>query len=130
MLMRRSCLVSGHCLRVVRQFRCVQCISAHPIRPLEYRRPPNNIVYMTSVPVVPPSRCNDNYMSWFLSRSHPRIQNPKRLPRGVPLPSATPISLQVLVDMISREVDRKNIDSDMKIGRISDMLKKYDQPRR
>ncbi|KAI5672476.1 hypothetical protein M9H77_12840 [Catharanthus roseus] len=35
-----------------------------------------------------------------------------------------------LLDMISREVDADDVDLDTKIGRISDMLKKYNQPRR
>ncbi|KAI5667953.1 hypothetical protein M9H77_17806 [Catharanthus roseus] len=71
-----------------------------------------------------------NYMPWFLPRTHPRIQNPQRLPHSVQLPTATPITPQVLVDMISREVDRDDVDDATKIGRISDMIKKYNQPRR
>ncbi|KAI5659503.1 hypothetical protein M9H77_28296 [Catharanthus roseus] len=101
--------------RIVRQFGRVQCIPSHPIRSLKHRRPANNKVYMvknvfieelwleapshllmetwTSVPTIPPSWCTDDYMPWFLPRTHPRIQNPERLPCGVQLPSVTPISL-------------------------------------
>ncbi|KAI5678545.1 hypothetical protein M9H77_09495 [Catharanthus roseus] len=71
----------------------------------------------------------DDYIPWFLSCTHPRIQNPERRPCSIQLPTATPISLQVLVDMISREKDRDDVDSDTKIGWIFDMLKKYNQPR-
>ncbi|KAI5658347.1 hypothetical protein M9H77_27140 [Catharanthus roseus] len=39
-------------------------------------------------------------------------------------------SLKVLMDIISREVYADIVDSDTKIGRISDMLKKYNQHRR
>ncbi|KAI5649818.1 hypothetical protein M9H77_35823 [Catharanthus roseus] len=74
--------------------------------------------------------CTDDYMRWFLPCTYPRIQNPERLPCSMQLLMATPITLQVLVDMISCEVDRDDVDDAMKIGRISDMIKKYNQPRR
>ncbi|KAI5662589.1 hypothetical protein M9H77_21912 [Catharanthus roseus] len=45
----------------------------------------------TYIPVLPLSRCTDDYMPWFLPCTHPRIQNPDRLPRGVQLPMAAPI---------------------------------------
>ncbi|KAI5673981.1 hypothetical protein M9H77_14345 [Catharanthus roseus] len=51
-----------------------------------------------------------------------------KAPAGVQLSTATPITLQVLVDMISREVDRDDVDDATKIGRISDLIKKYNQP--
>ncbi|KAI5659013.1 hypothetical protein M9H77_27806 [Catharanthus roseus] len=137
--------------RVVRQFGWVQCIPTHPIRPLEHRRLANNRVYMvknvfiyalwlealshllmstwTNVPALPLSRCTDDYMPWFLPRTHPRIQNPERFPRSIQLLTTTPITLKVLVDMISLEVDRDDIDDATRIGRISDMIKNYNQPR-
>ncbi|KAI5659198.1 hypothetical protein M9H77_27991 [Catharanthus roseus] len=109
------------------EFGWVQYISAHPIRPLEHRRPANNKQYQvknvfikalwleapshlltetwTGVSAVPISHCIDDYMAWFLSHTHPRIQNPERLPRGVQLPTATLISKDVLLDMITHEVD-------------------------
>ncbi|KAI5661823.1 hypothetical protein M9H77_21146 [Catharanthus roseus] len=37
---------------------------------------------------------------------------------------------RVLVDMISRKVDHDDIDDATKIGRIFDMIKKYNQPQR
>ncbi|KAI5670644.1 hypothetical protein M9H77_11008 [Catharanthus roseus] len=52
------------------------------------------------------------------------------LPCDVQLLTVTPITLQVLVDMISREVDRDDVDDAMKISRISDLIKKYNQPHR
>ncbi|KAI5668619.1 hypothetical protein M9H77_18472 [Catharanthus roseus] len=83
---------------------------------------------MFSVPVVRPSRYTDDYMAWFLSRTHPRIQNPERLSLGVQLPTATLISEKVLLDMITYEVDWDDVDSETKIRRISDMLRKYNHP--
>ncbi|KAI5674185.1 hypothetical protein M9H77_14549 [Catharanthus roseus] len=75
---------------------------SHPIRPLEARRPANNRMYVlknafietlwleapshlltktwTNVPIVPPSRCTYDYIPWFIPRTHPKIQNPERLP--------------------------------------------------
>ncbi|KAI5663107.1 hypothetical protein M9H77_22430 [Catharanthus roseus] len=44
---------------------------------------------------IPPSRCTDDYMPWFLPCIHPRIQNPDRLPPGVQLPTIAPITLHV-----------------------------------
>ncbi|KAI5671276.1 hypothetical protein M9H77_11640 [Catharanthus roseus] len=123
---------------IVRQFEWVQCIPAHPIRPQKHRRPVNNRVYMvknvfieelwleapshlltstwTSIPALPPSRCTDDYMPWF--------------PCGVQLLTAAPITSHVLLDMISRELDRDDIDDAMKVVRASDMIKKYHQIRR
>ncbi|KAI5664070.1 hypothetical protein M9H77_23393 [Catharanthus roseus] len=131
--------------RVVRQFGWVQCISTHPIRPQEHRRPANNRVYMvknvfiealwleapshlltstwTSIPAIPPSRCTDDYMPWFLPRTHPQIQNPDRLSRGVQLPTIVPITPQVLLDMAARELDHDDIDDATKVSKASDMIK-------
>ncbi|KAI5658820.1 hypothetical protein M9H77_27613 [Catharanthus roseus] len=131
--------------RVVRQFGWVQCILAHPIRPQEHRRLANNRVYMvknvfrealwleapshlltstwTNIPAIPPSGCTDDYMPWFLPRTHPRIQNPDRLPRGVQLPTIAPITPHVLLDMVARELDRDDIDDATKVSRASDMIK-------
>ncbi|KAI5659718.1 hypothetical protein M9H77_28511 [Catharanthus roseus] len=64
----------------------------------------------TIVSALPSSQCTDNYMPWFLPGTHPRIQNPEMLPREIQLLTVTPITPQVLVDMISREVDRDDID--------------------
>ncbi|KAI5663639.1 hypothetical protein M9H77_22962 [Catharanthus roseus] len=135
--------------RVVRQFGWVQCIPAHPIHPQEHRRPANNRVYMvknvfiealwleapshlltstwTSIPAIPPSRCTDDYMPWFLPRTHPRIQNPCKLPRGIQMPTIAPITPQVLLDMVARELDRNDINDATKVSRSSDMIKRYHQ---
>ncbi|KAI5668868.1 hypothetical protein M9H77_18721 [Catharanthus roseus] len=64
----------------------------------------------TSIPAIPPTRCTDDYMPWFLPRTHPRIQNPDRLPRGVQLPTIAHITPDVLLDMVARELDRDDID--------------------
>ncbi|KAI5661966.1 hypothetical protein M9H77_21289 [Catharanthus roseus] len=137
--------------RAVRQFGWVQYIPAHPIHPQEHRRPGNNKVYMvknvfievfwleapshlltstwTSIPAIPPSRCTDDYMPWFLPRPHPRIHNPDRLPRGMQFPTTAPITPHVLLDMVARELDRDDIDDATKVGRASDMIKRYHQTR-
>ncbi|KAI5663539.1 hypothetical protein M9H77_22862 [Catharanthus roseus] len=138
--------------RVVRQFGWVQCIPAHPIRPQKHRMPANNRVYMvknvfiealwleapshlltstwTSIPAIPPSRCTDDYMPWFLPRTHPRIKNPYRFPRGVQMPTITPVTPKVLLDIVARELDRDDIDDATKVSRASDMIKRYHQTRR
>ncbi|KAI5648931.1 hypothetical protein M9H77_34936 [Catharanthus roseus] len=81
-----------------------ECIPAHPIQPREARRPPNNRMYVmrntfiealwleaplhlltetwTNVLAIPASSCTDDYLDWYLSRTHPRIQNPRNIPRG------------------------------------------------
>ncbi|KAI5663261.1 hypothetical protein M9H77_22584 [Catharanthus roseus] len=81
-----------------------------------------------SIPAQPPSRCTGDYILWFLPRTHPRIQNPDRLPRCA-IADAAPITPHVLLDMISRELDREDIDDATKVGRASDMIKKYHQTR-
>ncbi|KAI5669296.1 hypothetical protein M9H77_19149 [Catharanthus roseus] len=96
----------------------------------EHRRPANNRVVKnvfiealwleapshlltstwTSIPAIPPSRCTDDYMPWFLPRTHPQIQNSDRLPSGVQLPTISPITLDVLLDIVARELDHDDID--------------------
>ncbi|KAI5676391.1 hypothetical protein M9H77_07341 [Catharanthus roseus] len=75
----------------------------------------------TNIPVIPPSRCTDDYMPWFLSRTHLSIQNPDRLPRSVQLPTIAPITPHVLLDMVARELDRDDIND--ATSRASDMIK-------
>ncbi|KAI5652271.1 hypothetical protein M9H77_29458 [Catharanthus roseus] len=132
---------------IIAYFDCVK-----PYMPDRQRRPANNRVYMvnnvfieafwleapsplltstwTSIPAIPPSRCTDDYMPWFLPRTHPRIQNPDRLSRGVQLPTIAPITPPVLLDMVARELDRDDIDDATKVSRASDMIKRYHQTRR
>ncbi|KAI5677052.1 hypothetical protein M9H77_08002 [Catharanthus roseus] len=102
-----------------------QCIPAQPLRSQEARRPANNRMYVvrnlfvealwleapshlltetwTSILAIPPSSCTDDYMQWFLPRSHPRIQNPRNIPRGFHVPADSPMSPQALLDSIARE---------------------------
>ncbi|KAI5650550.1 hypothetical protein M9H77_36555 [Catharanthus roseus] len=82
------------------------------------------------IPAIPPSWCTDDYMPWFLPRTHPRIQNPYRLPRGMQMPTIAPITPQVLLDMVARELDRDDIDDATKVSRASDMIKRYHQTQR
>ncbi|KAI5661274.1 hypothetical protein M9H77_20597 [Catharanthus roseus] len=67
---------------------------------------------------------------WTPYRLEVITNNLKRLPRSVQLPTTTPITPYILVNMIFREVDRDNVDDATKIGRISDLIKKYNQSRR
>ncbi|KAI5668370.1 hypothetical protein M9H77_18223 [Catharanthus roseus] len=132
---------------MVAYFDCVE-----PYMPdKEHRRPPINRVYMvnntfieafwletpshlltstwTNIPTIPPSRCTDDYMPWFFPRTHSRIRNPDRLPHGVQLPTTAPITPHVLLDTIARELDRDDIDDATKVGKASDMIKRYHQTR-
>ncbi|KAI5657191.1 hypothetical protein M9H77_25984 [Catharanthus roseus] len=84
----------------------------------------------TSIPAISSSRCTDDYMPWFLPRTHPRIQNLDRLPRDVQLPTIAPITLHVLLDMVARELDRNDTDDASKVSKASDMIKRYHQTRR
>ncbi|KAI5677142.1 hypothetical protein M9H77_08092 [Catharanthus roseus] len=86
--------------------------------------------HIQSILAIPSSPCTNDYMHWFLLRTHPRIQNLDRLPRGVQLPTTAPITPHVLLDMISRELYRDDIDDTTKVGRASDMIKRYHQTRR
>ncbi|KAI5654056.1 hypothetical protein M9H77_31243 [Catharanthus roseus] len=118
--------------RVLRQFRFRQCVPAHPIQPQEARKPPNNRMYVlrntfvealwleapshllieswTSVLAIPSSSCTDDYMDWFLLRSHPRIQNPSNIPRGFQVPVAPAMPPQALLDLIAREATREDVN--------------------
>ncbi|KAI5653917.1 hypothetical protein M9H77_31104 [Catharanthus roseus] len=77
----------------------------------------------TSIPTIYPSRCTDDYIPWFLPRTHPRNQNLDRLPRGIQLPIIAPITPHVLLDMVARELDHDDIDDATKVSRASDMIK-------
>ncbi|KAI5682870.1 hypothetical protein M9H77_04098 [Catharanthus roseus] len=79
----------------------------------------------TSILAIPLSQCIDDYMPWFLPRTHPRIQNPDRLPRSVQLPTIAPITPHILLDMVARELDRDDIDDATKVSRASDMIKSF-----
>ncbi|KAI5668489.1 hypothetical protein M9H77_18342 [Catharanthus roseus] len=118
--------------RVLRQSGFRQCILAQTIQPHEARRPPNDRMYVvrntfvealwleapshllteswTSVPTIPPSSYTDDYMDWFLPRSHPRIQNPSNIPHGFYVPVASAMPPQALLDLIAREATREDVD--------------------
>ncbi|KAI5678554.1 hypothetical protein M9H77_09504 [Catharanthus roseus] len=51
-------------------------------------------------------------------------------PRDVQMPTIAPIILQVLLDMVARELDRDDIDDATKVSSASDMIKRYHQTRR
>ncbi|KAI5667129.1 hypothetical protein M9H77_16982 [Catharanthus roseus] len=124
----------------------------HPIYPQEHRGPANNRVYMvkdvfieafwleasshlltstwTNIPTIPPSRCTNDYMSWF----SPVLIQGFRIRTGSParmqLPTTTPITAHVLLDMAACELDREDIDDTTKVGKASNMIKRYHQTRR
>ncbi|KAI5649090.1 hypothetical protein M9H77_35095 [Catharanthus roseus] len=120
--------------RVLRQFGFRQCIPAHPIQPREARRPLNNRMYIlrntfvealwleahshlfietwTSVPAIPVSSCTDDYMDWYLPRTHPRIQSPGNIPSGYNVPVAPAMPPKTLLDLIAHESHRQDIDGD------------------
>ncbi|KAI5652678.1 hypothetical protein M9H77_29865 [Catharanthus roseus] len=62
---------------------------------------------LTSVLVIPSSACTDDYIQWFLPRSHPRIQNPLNIPREFHVPIDPPMLPQALLDLIAHEARRE-----------------------
>ncbi|KAI5656937.1 hypothetical protein M9H77_25730 [Catharanthus roseus] len=94
-----------------------ECIPAYPIQPREARRLPNNRMYVLRNTFVEalwleaPSSCTDDYLDWYLPRSHPRIQNPGNIPIGYNVPVAPAMPPQVLLDIIARECHRQDISS-------------------
>ncbi|KAI5656508.1 hypothetical protein M9H77_25301 [Catharanthus roseus] len=116
-------------------------------RSQEARRPTNNRMYVvrnlfvktlwlealshlltktwTSVPAIPPSACTDDYMQWFLPRSHPWIQNPVNIPRGFHVPADPPMPPQTLVDLIAREARREDARKEEKFDRMLDLLTRH-----
>ncbi|KAI5671719.1 hypothetical protein M9H77_12083 [Catharanthus roseus] len=120
--------------RVLKQFGFRQCIPAHPIQPQEARRPPNNRMYVlrntfvealwletpshllteswTNVSTIPSSSCTDDYMDWYLPRTHPRIQNPWNIRSGYNVLVAPAMPPKALLDLIARECHRQDIDGD------------------
>ncbi|KAI5670692.1 hypothetical protein M9H77_11056 [Catharanthus roseus] len=108
------------------------CIPAHPIKPHEARRLPNNRMYVvrntfvealwletpshlltescTRIPAIPSSSYRDDYMDWFLPRSHLRIQNPSNVSRGFHVPVAPAMPPQALLDLIAREATQEDMN--------------------
>ncbi|KAI5660001.1 hypothetical protein M9H77_28794 [Catharanthus roseus] len=133
--------------RVLRQFRFRQCIPRHPIQPQEASRPPNNRMYVlsntfvealwleapshllieswTNVPAIPPSSCTDDYMGWYLLRSHPRIQNPENIPSGFHISVAPAMPPQALLDLIAQEATREDLEDSEFRHTVRDLLRKH-----
>ncbi|KAI5649159.1 hypothetical protein M9H77_35164 [Catharanthus roseus] len=79
----------------------------------------------TSVPAIPPSACTNDYMQWFLPRSHQRIQNPLNIPRGFYVPVDSPMPPQALLDLVAREARREDAEKEEKFDRIADLLMRH-----
>ncbi|KAI5650633.1 hypothetical protein M9H77_36638 [Catharanthus roseus] len=123
------------------------CIPAHPIRPIEAHRPVNNRMYVVrnlfvealwleapshllteawiSVLAIPPSACTNDYMQWFLPRSHPRIQNPLNIPHGFYVPVDPSMPPQALLYLVARETRREDTRKEEKFDRIDDLLMRH-----
>ncbi|KAI5652715.1 hypothetical protein M9H77_29902 [Catharanthus roseus] len=133
--------------RVLRQFGFRQCIPVHPIQLGEARRPPNNRMYIlrntfievlwleapshlltetwTRVPAIPASSCTDDYMDWYLSCTHPRIQNSENIPSGYNVPIAPAMPPKALLDLIAHESYRQDIDGDKFRRRVRELLRQH-----
>ncbi|KAI5668129.1 hypothetical protein M9H77_17982 [Catharanthus roseus] len=79
----------------------------------------------TSVPAIPPGAYTNDYMQWFLPRSHPRIQNPLNILRGFHVPVDPPMSPQALLDLVAREARREHAGKEEKFDRIADLLMRH-----
>ncbi|KAI5665924.1 hypothetical protein M9H77_15777 [Catharanthus roseus] len=79
----------------------------------------------TSVPAIPSSSCTDDYMEWFLPRSHSRIQNPANIPCGFHVPVAPAMPPQALLDLIAREATRENADERERLHTVVDLLRRH-----
>ncbi|KAI5666162.1 hypothetical protein M9H77_16015 [Catharanthus roseus] len=69
---------------------------------------PHGTESWTSVPAIPASSCTDDCIGWYLSRTHPRIQNPENIPSGYNVLVAPTMPLKALLDLIACEffIDR------------------------
>ncbi|KAI5654970.1 hypothetical protein M9H77_32157 [Catharanthus roseus] len=79
----------------------------------------------TSVRAIPSSPCTDDYVQWFLPRSHPRIQNPLNIPHGFYVLVDPPILPQALLDLIAREARREDARKEDKFYRITELLTRH-----
>ncbi|KAI5671794.1 hypothetical protein M9H77_12158 [Catharanthus roseus] len=124
-----------------------ECIPAHPIQHQEPRRLLNNRMYVlrntfvealwleapshllteswTSVPAIPASFCTDDYIDWYLSRTHPKIQNLGNIPSGYNVPVAPAMPPKLLLDLIAHECYRHDIDGDEFRRMFRDLLRKH-----
>ncbi|KAI5676088.1 hypothetical protein M9H77_07038 [Catharanthus roseus] len=79
----------------------------------------------TSITAIPPSSCTEDYMDWFLSSSHPRIQNPSNILRGFHLPVDPLITAKALLDLVTSEASREDIGKEKRLDRVLDLLRRY-----
>ncbi|KAI5682155.1 hypothetical protein M9H77_03383 [Catharanthus roseus] len=79
----------------------------------------------TSVPDIPPSSCTEEYMDWFLPRSHPRIQNPSNIPRRFHVPVDPPILAKALLDLVACEASREDVGKEERLDRVLDLLRRH-----
>ncbi|KAI5677834.1 hypothetical protein M9H77_08784 [Catharanthus roseus] len=77
----------------------------------------------TNVLVIPASSCTDDYLDWYLPRTHPRIQNPRNIPSGYNVPVAPAMPPQALLDMITHECHRQDISTEEFHHRVRDLLR-------
>ncbi|KAI5647814.1 hypothetical protein M9H77_33819 [Catharanthus roseus] len=58
----------------------------------------------TSVPTILASSCTDDYMDWYLPRTHPRIQNPGNILSGYNVPVAPAIVIDMILMVMSLDI--------------------------
>ncbi|KAI5658649.1 hypothetical protein M9H77_27442 [Catharanthus roseus] len=79
----------------------------------------------TSVPARPPSSCLEDYMNWFLTRSHSRIQNPSNIPHGFHVLVDPPMLVEALLDLVASEASREDIGKEERLDRVLDLLRRH-----
>ncbi|KAI5683619.1 hypothetical protein M9H77_04847 [Catharanthus roseus] len=79
----------------------------------------------TSVSSISLSRCTHDYMPWFFHSTHPTIQNPDRLPRGVQCPTPARPSPSVVLDMITLFIHPDTTDESRICGYICRIMKDF-----
>ncbi|KAI5649723.1 hypothetical protein M9H77_35728 [Catharanthus roseus] len=79
----------------------------------------------TSVQAFLPNFCTEDYMDWFLPRSHPRIQNPSNIPRGFHIPVDPPMQAEALLDLVASEASQEDIRKEERLDRVLDLLRRH-----
>ncbi|KAI5678768.1 hypothetical protein M9H77_09718 [Catharanthus roseus] len=64
-------------------------------------------------------------MQWFIPRTHPRIQNPERIPRGFHVPVVALMPLSVLMGTISCEIDHDDVEKEERSDKIFKLVKRH-----
>ncbi|KAI5649596.1 hypothetical protein M9H77_35601 [Catharanthus roseus] len=101
--------------KVVRQFEYRQCISAHPIRSQEARRPANNRMYVIGNLFVE--------ILWLEAPSYLLTEIWTSVPAIPPIdPSMPP---HALLDLIAREARRDNVGKEEKFDKMLDLLTRH-----